>query len=291
MKEPLRYRICIWMVYAQALLLPVVISMISAEANTRVWRYNLLAWTMLAGWLLGLLAWPLSRGLDKPNILKWTLRIDFVATILLFIPFYITFESLKVNYIAEKGDYVLYHRGGFMARPILRTGICDGLFIKEIYSVDAIAFRVPDEDWMIDVTTGYSDLNTTYDNYHFINSFPIDSALYHQNLEIINRRIDSLYLAFYPNADNMTFVMPQDFSRIVYTDSTSVYYYRAEDNPWMPGELHIQYQHPFDKNTSDSATIYLPEPHSPLRLPKDSVPRMSPTRLHRFATDLQSKYE
>ena len=109
MKEPLRYKICLWMVWLQLALIPIVYLMMWAVDGTPyIWRWNLLSWVMLAGYLIGILALPLSRGLDKPKFLKWWLRIDFVATILLFIPFYFTFIVSKANFVSERGKYVLF---------------------------------------------------------------------------------------------------------------------------------------------------------------------------------------
>lgn len=96
------------MVWGQLALIPIVFLMMWAvEGKPYVWRWNLLAWFMLAGYMIGFIILPLSRGLDKPKLLKWWLRIDFVATILLFPIFFFIFPCLKWYYIAKKDNYVL----------------------------------------------------------------------------------------------------------------------------------------------------------------------------------------
>lgn len=77
MSDSLRYKIVLWMVWAQIALLPVVIVMINVTNSGVIWRWNLLNWMMVGGYVLGLLAFPVSRGLEKPKLLKWWLRIDF----------------------------------------------------------------------------------------------------------------------------------------------------------------------------------------------------------------------
>lgn len=87
MKGSLRYKVCLWIVWVQFALIPIVYLMMWAiDGTPYIWRWNLLSWAILTGYLIGFIALPLSRGLDKLKLLKWWLWIDFVATILLFIP-------------------------------------------------------------------------------------------------------------------------------------------------------------------------------------------------------------
>lgn len=65
------------MVWAQIALLPIVILMINVTESGVMWRWNLISWLMIGGYVLGLLALPVSRGLEKPKLLRWWLRIDF----------------------------------------------------------------------------------------------------------------------------------------------------------------------------------------------------------------------
>ena len=229
MKESLRYKICLWMVWVQLALIPTVYLMMwVVDGTPYIWRWNLLSWAIFTGYLIGFIALPLSRGLDKPKLLKWWLRIDFVATILLFIPFYFTFMASKANFVSERGKYILFTTGGGMAIPALRLGKSDGLFIKELYNSDAAAFDINAVDWFVNEDYGYSSLKTTYDTYKSIHVFPIDSSAYHQHNNVIDTQIDSIFHANLIGYDKMEFVMPKDFSTIEYRDSSSIEYHRSD---------------------------------------------------------------
>ena len=65
------------MVWVQIALLPVIIVMITLTNNGMMWRWNLINNLLVVGYIIGLLAFPASRGLEKPRLLKWWLRIDF----------------------------------------------------------------------------------------------------------------------------------------------------------------------------------------------------------------------
>ena len=77
MSDSLRYKIVLWMVWVQIALLPVIIVMINVTDGGVMWRWNLINNLLAVGYILGLLALPVSRGLEKPKFLKWWLRIDF----------------------------------------------------------------------------------------------------------------------------------------------------------------------------------------------------------------------
>ena len=119
MSDSLRYKIVLWMMWVQIALLPIIVVMINVTNSGVMWRWNLLNWMMVGGYILGLLALPASRGLEKPGLLKWWLRIDFwfsliPAVIALPLLFYVGRHYID----AEDGDYVLYHtRGLMMAAP------------------------------------------------------------------------------------------------------------------------------------------------------------------------------
>lgn len=172
----LRYKICLWIVWGQLALIPIVYLMMwLVDGTPYIWRWNLLSWAILTGYLIGFISLPLSRGLDKPKLLKWWLWIDFVATILLFIPFYFTFMASKANFVSERGQYILFTTGGGMAKPALRLGKSEGLFIEELYNSDAVAFDINAKNWFVNEDYGYSSLKITYDSYKSIHMFPIDS--------------------------------------------------------------------------------------------------------------------
>ena len=304
MKVSLRYKICLWMVWGQLALIPIVYLMMWVVYGTPyIWRWNLLSWAILTGYLIGFIALPLSHGLDKPKLLKWWLRIDFVATILLFIPFYFTFMVSKANFVSERGKYILFTTGGGMAKPALRLGISDGLFIKELYNSDAAAFDINAEDWFVNEDYGYSSLKTTYDTYKSIHVFPIDSSAYHQHNNVIDTQIDSIFHANLIGYDKMEFVMPKDFSTIEYRDSTSIEYHSSDYIQFAE----IEYRSFGKRNLLDSVLITLSisendvlpitdsdtllmeryKREEQIKFPKDSVPWMSPTEAHRFINDLK----
>mgnify|MGYP001637673031 FL=1 len=294
------------MVWVQLALIPTVYLMMWVVNGTPyIWRWNLLSWAILTGYLIGFIALPLSRGLDKPKLLKWWLRIDFVATILLFIPFYFTFMASKANFVSERGKYILFTTGGGMAKPTLRLGKSDGLFIKELYNSDAVAFDINAEDWFVNEDYGYSSLKTTYDTYKSIHVFPIDSSAYHQHNNVIDTQIDSIFHANIIGYDKMEFVMPKDFSTIEYRDSSSIEYHRSdyiqlaeiEYRSFGKGNLldSVLITLSVSKNDilsitdSDTLLVERVETERQIKIPKESVPWMSPTEVHRFLNDLKRR--
>ena len=306
MKEPLRYKICLWMVWLQLALIPIVYLMMWAVDGTPyIWRWNLLSWVMLAGYLIGILALPLSRGLDKPKFLKWWLRIDFVATILLFIPFYFTFIVSKANFVSERGKYVLFTTGGGMAKPALRLGKSEGLFIKELYDSDDVEFDICTENWIINEDYGYSSLKIWNDYYKSIHVFPIDSSTYHQHNNIIDTHIDSIFHAGIIGYDKMKFVMPEDFSTIEYCDSSSIEYHSSDfiqlaDIKYWSYEtgnfldsvlitLSISENDVLPITDSDTLLVERVETERQIKIPKESVPGMSPTEAYRFINYLRRR--
>ena len=306
MKGSLRYKVCLWMVWGQLALIPIVyLMMLAIDGKPYIWRWNLLSWAILTGYLVGFIALPLSRGLDKPKLLKWWLRIDFVATILLFIPFYFTFMSSSANFVSERGKYVLFTTGGGMAKPTLRLGKSEGLFIKELYNSDAVAFDINAEDWFVNEDYGYSSLKITYDTYKSIHVFPIDSSSYHQHNNVIDTQIDSIFHANLIGYDKMEFVMPKDFSTIEYRDSSSIEYHKSdyiqlaeiEYRSFGKGNLldSVLITLSVSKNDilsiTDSDTLLVESINAErqIKLPKDSVPWMSPTEAHRFINKLKRR--
>ncbi len=240
MKTSLRYKITLWMVWAQPVLIIIAIFMIEHTGPYRVWRWNLPFWSLLIGYILGILLLPFSRGLDKPKVLKWWLRIDFGVTILMFIPFWFTLAGCEVSYISTKRDYVIYNRGGFMSIPYIDLGVKSGLFINYLTNFRVDFWEVSDEDWGIDIKTGYYWLKGSCNNDNIVYIGSIDSTLYHSNERIINEQIDKLFHSNAKNCHRMEFIMPDDFSRITYTDSTCIEYYKADDT-WYNASVEISY--------------------------------------------------
>lgn len=264
-----------------------------------------MSWVMLAGYLIGILALPLSRGLDNPKFLKWWLRIDFVATILLFIPFYFTFIVSKANFVSERDKYVLFTTGGGMAKPALRLGKSEGLFIKELYNSDDVEFDICAENWIVNEDYGYSSLKIWNDYYKSIHVFPIDSSTYHQHNNIIDTQIDSIFHENIIGYDKMKFVMPDDFSTIEYCDSTSIEYHSSDfiqlaDIKYWSYEtgnfldsvlitLSISENDVLPITDSDTLLMERVEKKKQIKFPKDSVPWMSPTEAHRFINYLRRR--
>ena len=292
------------MVWVQLALIPIVyIMMWAVEGKPYIWRWNLLAWFMLAGYLIGILALPLSHGLDKSKLLKWWLRIDFVATILLFIPFYFTFIVSKANFVSERGKYVLFTTGGGMAKPALRLGKSEGLFIKELYNSDDVGFNICAKDWIVNEYHGYSSLKIWNDYYKSIHLFPIDSTTYHKHNNIIDTQIDSVFHKNIIGYVRMVFVMPEDFSTIEYCDSSSLEYHSSDfiqlaDIKYWSYEtgnfldsvlitLSIPENDVLPITDSDTLLVERVETERQIKLPKESVPWMSPTEVHRFINDLK----
>ena len=286
-----------------ALIPTVYLMMWVVDGTPYIWRWNLLAWFMLAGYLIGILALPLSHGLDKSKLLKWWLRIDFVATILLFIPFYFTFMASKANFVSERGKYILFTTGGGMAKPALRLGKSEGLFIKELYNSDDVGFNICAKDWIVNEYHGYSSLKIWNDYYKSIHVFPIDSSAYHQHNNVIDTQIDSIFHANIIGYDKMEFVMPKDFSTIEYCDSSSIEYHSSDfiqlaDIKYWSYEtgnfldsvlitLSVSKNDILSITDSDTLLVERVETERQIKIPKESVPWMSPTEVHRFINDLK----
>ena len=288
MKTSLRYKIVLWMVWAQPLLIIIAIFMIEHTGPYRVWRWNLPFWSLLIGYILGILLLPFSLGLDKPKVLKWWLRIDFGVTILMFIPFWFTLAGCEVSYISTKRDYVLYNRGGFMSTPYIDLGVESGLFINYLNNFQVDFWKVSDEDWDIDIKTGYCWLKASSNNDNIVYVCSIDSTLYHSNESIINKRIDKLFHSNTKNCHRMEFIMPDDFSRITYTDSTCIEYYKADDT-WYNASVEISYTPEKKLLSPESVLIRLNDTNEELVCHKDSVPWMSQAEVCRFITNLERR--
>ena len=134
MSDSLRYKIVLWIVWVQIALLPIIIVMINVTNSGVMWRWNLINNLLVVGYILGLLALPVSRGLEKPKLLKWWLRIDFWFSLIpaiLILP--LLFYCGRHFIVAEDGDYVLYEeRGIMMAAPHYGLGKKEGLFIRKL---------------------------------------------------------------------------------------------------------------------------------------------------------------
>lgn len=281
MPDSLRYKIVLCMVWMQIALAPIVIVMINVTNNGVMWRWNLLNWLLVMGYVLGLLALPISRGLEKSKLLKWWLRIDFwlslfPAIIALPLLFYIG----RYHILAEDGDYVLYYKTGFMmAAPIYGVGEKNGLFIRELPQ----HIRVYDygnrtvECFKVDTLKGclYGLEHGTSPAAWVV---PIDSTRYHHYADDITALIDSLYQVhpLLSQESYGTFVFPDNFAEINYYGGQICY----EDS--------IRYDIDILENDSLDVTIF-DKNFTRLSFPKDSAVDLSPKSVRLFINDLNSK--
>ncbi len=279
MSESLRYKIVIWMVWVQIALLPVIIVMITVTNNGVMWRWNLINTLLVAGDILGLLALPVSRGLEKPGLLKWWLRIDFWFSL---IPAVIALPLLYCNgrhcIDAEDGEYVLYHTTGLMATsPRHNLGKKEGIFIRplpqwiRIYDYG----NKPIECFKVDLQKGclYGLERGTSPAAWVL---PIDSAKYHSHAKEITALIDSLYQLqpLLSQESYGTFVYPDNFAEINYeggeishTDSIS---------------------YDIDFSESDSLRIIIYDGKFPhLSFPKNAIGNFSPNEVKAFIEKLK----
>lgn len=283
-----RYKIVVWLVWVQIALMPISILLIIIPGADRIWRWDIPFWTLSIGYVLGLVLLPLSYGVEKDKSLKWWLRIDFVLSILIFVPFGLILLCSRPTVLSTKGDYVLYRYGGFMASPRIIFGAKSGPFITELENLSVSTWDISDYDWDIDSRTGCFWINSSDSNYKELHVCPADSMLYHANKEMINERIDSLYHLYADTYNSMDFVLPDDFSRISYTGSDFVDYYHA-GSQWWDASVMIRYHKSENNLSTDSVTIRLEDYGEKMVYPKDSIPHMSPSGIHSFIIRLENQ--
>ena len=279
MSESLRYKIVIWMVWVQIALLPVIIVMITMTNGGVLWRWNLINNLLVAGYILGLLALPISRGLEKPGLLKWWLRIDFWFSLIpAVIALPLLFYCGRHFIVAEDGDYVLYEeRGIMMAAPHYWLGKKVGLFIRKLpqgirqydygnrkvncFKVDTL------KGCMYGLEQGTSAAAWV---------LPIDSAKYHSHAKEITALIDSLYQLqpLLSQESYGTFVYPDNFAEINYEGGEISY----TDS--------ISYD--IDFSESDSLRIIIYDGKFPhLSFPKNAIGNFSPNEVKAFIEKLK----
>lgn len=279
MSESARYKIVLWMVWVQIALLPVIILMINVTESGVMWRWNLINNLLVAGYILGLLALPVSRGLEKPGLLKWWLIIDFWLSL---IPAILVLPLLYYNgrhyIVTEDGDYVLYEkRGVMMAAPYYRLGKKEGLFIRE----QPQGIRLYDYGnrkvncFKVDTLKGcIYGLERGASPTAWI--VPIDSARYHRYANDILGLIDSLYQVqpLLSQESYGTFVYPDNFAEINYVGG-EIYY----------GDS-ITYDIEFLERDSLLVTIRNGK-FTQLSFPKDAVGNLSPQEVKTFIEVLE----
>lgn len=251
-----------------------------------MWRWNLLNWLMVGGYLIGLLALPFSRGLDKPVFLKWWLRIDFwLSAIMAILALPLLFYVGRHYIDAEDGDYVLYHTRGFMRTgphydygPYYDLGKKESLFIRPLSQF----VRINDYDdckadcFKVDTLRGcFYGLSRGGAQASWV--LPLDSTKYHQHTTYITNLIDSLYQAqpLFRDYYHGTFVFPDNFAEIIY-DSFSIHY---EDSISYNSIDHIY-------GDSLRVTIFS-NGITKLSYPKDSVGDLSPKEVRTYIENLK----
>lgn len=280
MTESLRYKIVIWMVWVQIALLPVIIVMINVTNGGVMWRWNLINNLLVVGYILGLLALPVSRGLEKPGLLKWWLRIDFWFSLIpAVIALPLLFYCGRHFIVAEDGDYVLYEeRGIMMAAPHYGLGKKEGLFIRPMSK----SVQVNNDDdgkidcFKVDTLRGcFYGLSRGGAQASWV--LPLDSVKYHQHTADITELIDSIYKAqpLFRDYYHGTFVFPDNFAEINY-DSYSIHY---EDS--------ISYNS-IDRIDGDSLHVtIINNGITEQSYPKDSVVNFSPQAIKTFIEKLK----
>ena len=274
MSDSLRYKIVLWMVWVQIALLPVVILMINVTNSGVMWRWNLINNLLVTGYILGLLALPVSLGLEKPRLLKWWLRIDFWLSLIpaiLVLP--LLFYCGRHFIVAEDGDYVLYEsRGVMMAAPHYALGKKEGLFIRELLR----SIRLYDygnrkvECFKVDTLKGcmYGLERGASPAAWVVHT---DSVRYHRHASDISVLIDSLYQVqpLLSQKSYGTFVFPDSFVEINYKGGEIVY----EDS--------ITYNIDFLGKDSLSVTIFNND-FTQLSFPKNAIGNLSPQEVRTF---------
>lgn len=279
MKTSLRYKIVLWMVWGQIALLPIIYMMLCVTEHGVLWRWNLVNWLMVGGYFIGLIALPFSRGLEKPTLLKWWLRIDFWSSLIpavLVLP--LLFCSGRHEIDAEDGDYVLYHTRGFMmGAPHYVLGKKEGLFIRSMYKTVRINDYAEKIDcFKVDTLRGcFYGLVSEDAQASWV--LPLDSIKYHQYPDDITELIDSIYQAqpLFRDYYHGTFVFPDNFAEINY-DSHSIKY---EDS--------ITYNN-IDRLDGDSLRVtIINNGIIELSYPIDSVGNLTPKEIRTFIEKLK----
>lgn len=279
MSDSRRYKIVLWIVWGQIALIPVVIVLINVTNGGVMWRWNLINNLLVTGYILGLLALPVSRGLEKPGLLEWWLRIDFWTSL---IPAVIALPLLYYNgrhYIdAEDGEYILYHTTGLMGgSPGYKLGKKEGMFIRplpqwirvynygnktiECFKVDTL------KGCIYGLDRGASPAAWC---------LPTDSAKYHSHAKEITALIDSLYQPqpLLSQKSYGTFVYPDDFAEINY-EGGEIFYADS-----------ISYDIDFSETDSLRVIIY-DDKFTHLSIPKNTFGNLSPKEVRAFVENLK----
>lgn len=268
------------MVWVQIALLPIWLCMGCLIAHNQSWRWGLDTWVFIVGFLLGLVALPLGSGLDKPQFLKWWLRIDFCFTLILALPvLFVCSESLPTT-VAEDDEYIVYSDNGFFANRNAYLARKSGLLAETIFDLWPYeGGQLKSGDYCFDKERGVfygSKIYRIRQNGSRMWVIPLNRKNYARNEDYVYHLIDSLYYAHgeWIDNDDATFILPESFTRIDYTHG----------NIKITDSISCDIDNAF----TDSIAIYFYYPSSnKIRLPKDSVSNLSPTGVHNLIKQLK----
>ena len=284
MSDSLRYKIVMWIVWGQLALLPIWWCMLYLIPHNQSWRWGLDAWVFIVGYLLGIVGLPLGRGLDKPQFLKWWLRIDFSVTVILALPILYICSGCIPTTIAEDGEYIIYQEDGIVANRNAYLARKSGLLMKTIFDLHPYeGGRLNKDNYYFDKERGIFYGSKTYNksqNGSRTWVIPINQQKYAENEEYVYHLIDSIYSSHgkWIDNDNATFIMPNCITRIDY----------SHGNIQLMDSISCEISY----DNTDSLKIYFYHPLSKeIRFHKDSVPGMSPTQVQSFIEKMRGEMQ
>lgn len=218
--------------------------------------------------------------------MKWWLITDFVVSLILAIPFFYIAPTIFRQYWVEKDGYVMYSHGRFFAEPIACLGKKSGM---RIYGLPCKLPKynneyINPENFHVDLALGCCYGISNGDE-AYVWMCPLDSTTYHHNASLINQKIDSIA------ANNKftygRFILPDDFSKLIYAKSHINYYNSMSSLDWYVSNCLIDF-YPNRRDNSmkpdiDSVKIkYFKDRFETIMVPRDSVPSDDPIILRAF---------
>ena len=279
MSDSTRYKILVWLVRVQIALLPIWLCMDCLITHNQSWRWGLDTWVFIAGFMLGVVALPVGKGLDKPRLMKWWLRIDFTFTLIMMLPILFICSAFIPTTIAEDDEYIVYSIDGIVANRNAYIARKSGLLMETIFDLYPYeGGRLKSDSYCFDKERGifYGATYRIAQNGSRIWVIPLDERKYTTHQKYVYNLIDSLYSAHgeWIDNDDATFILPDGFTRIDYTHGKI----KLTDSI----SCEISYANP------DSINIYFYYPlSSGIRFHKDSTLHLSPTEVHKLIKQLK----